>query len=25
VVTGEGRPGVFKALTPTIANRPSGH
>jgi len=25
VVTGEGRPGVFKALTLAIANRPSGH
>jgi nitrite reductase (NO-forming) len=25
VVTGEGRPGVFKVLTPAIANRASGH
>jgi nitrite reductase (NO-forming) len=25
VVTGEARPGVFKALTPAIANRASGH
>jgi len=25
VVTGEGRPGIFKALTPAIANRASGH
>jgi len=25
VVSGEGRPGVFKALTPAIANRASGH
>jgi nitrite reductase (NO-forming) len=25
VVTGEGRPGVFKALTPAIAGRASGH
>jgi nitrite reductase (NO-forming) len=25
VVTGKGRPGVFKALTPAIANRAGGH
>jgi nitrite reductase (NO-forming) len=25
VVTGEGRPGVFRSLTPEIAKRASGH